>query len=93
MNSAILGLYGVYFVLVAYRGNSSKFLDYITQEGGFVSWAIAIMILGVLYNQDKTRPFVAPLATLMVLSLILSRRADVIGQTEFVYNYLTGKRS
>ncbi len=69
----LLVVYGVYFMLVDYRGNGQKLL---TQLGldvkGFFPWIVSIIILSILYNNEKTRPIVRPFIVLAVITFTLT---------------------
>ncbi len=72
MTGALVGIYGVYFILVAYNGNAKKFFKNIeTDIKGYALWIFMILILGALYENETTRPVVKPFITLAVLSFIV----------------------
>lgn len=86
MNGFILGLYGVYILLVGLAGNSSKLLDLIRQDApGFLPWAVSIAVLAVMYESDTLRPIAKPFIFLLLLTFVLSNFNDLKQQTEMLY--------
>lgn len=90
MSSAILGLYGVFVVLVAYHGNSSALLASVSQEKAFVPWVIVILVLASLEANSATHKFVAPFAALAIITFLVTKFTTVQTDIKSTYSYLTG---
>lgn len=81
MSSALVGLYGVYFLLVGVHGNSSKLLT-LTEENGqdFLVWILAIIVLAALYHVKAIRPAIKPFIALAALVFVLKNWNTVAAQ-------------
>lgn len=83
MMPLFLIIYGAWMVGVGYHGNGSQAGTFIGQQKGFVPWIIAVVILYALSQSDAARPAVKPLATIIIVALVLTRwqtmKADVTG--------------
>lgn len=77
MNNVIIGLYGVFFVLVAYRGNTSEMLDFVLAQEKFVPWVLAILALSFLASNEYSADLVAPFITLLIVTLVVTRFDDI----------------
>ncbi len=81
MAFGLIGLYGVYFVLVGMKGNAGKMIANVQADGkGFMPWLLAIIILRALYNVDSLRPMVKPFIALAVLTFTLKNFNTVAAQ-------------
>lgn len=73
MNALIIGIYGIFFVLVGLAGNAPKLVSMVKSDiGGFLPWAVAIAVLAVAYEYPTTRKMAQPFIFLLILSFILS---------------------
>lgn len=73
MNALLIGIYGIYFVLVGLSGNAPALVQATKQQaGGFLPWAIGIAVLSVAYEYPGTRKMAQPFIILLILSFILS---------------------
>jgi hypothetical protein len=81
MAYGLIGLYGLYFVLVGIHGNSGKMVAQVQQDGkGFIPWVLAILILRAMYSSDTLRPMVKPFIGLAALTFVLKNYAKVVTQ-------------
>lgn len=72
MNTALVGLIGIYAVGVGLHGNAGAAWSAIAQDAqGFVPWLLAVVVLRVAYNSSTLRPLVGPFVGLAVLVYIL----------------------
>lgn len=86
MNGFVLGLYGVYLLLVGLAGNSGKLVDMIRSDApGFLPWAVSIAVLTVMYESDTLRPIAKPFIFLLLLTFVLTNFNDLKSQTEMLY--------
>lgn len=72
MNALIIGIYGLYLLLVGFNGNSKALLDKGTSDAsGFLPWAISIGVLAVMYENDYTKRIAQPFIFLLILTFIV----------------------
>jgi len=82
-----LGLYGLYLMLVAIKGNGTKFVTALQADvPGFLPWLIAAAVLGALYQYDKTRTFAGAFLLLAVITFVTKNFAQLKQQFSAVYN-------
>lgn len=82
MNAFVVGLYGLFFVMVGVKMRSGELVDEVKQDvGGFVPWALAIAVLAIMYEVDETKPIVKPFALLIILNFVLVNFGKI--QNEF----------
>lgn len=82
-----LGLYGLYLLLVAIKGNGSKFVEQLqTDAPAFLPWLIAAAVLGALYEYDKTRTFAGLFLLLAVITFVTKNFAMLKSQFSAIYN-------
>lgn len=82
-----LGLYGLYLLLVAIKGNGSKFVGQLqTDAPAFLPWLIAAAVLGALYEYDKTRTFAGAFLLLAVITFITKNFAQLKAQFQPIYD-------
>jgi hypothetical protein len=78
MNGFIIGLYGVYLLLVGFEGNSSKMVDALRKDApGFLPWAVSIAVLAAMYENENTRQIAKPFIFLLIITFVL-RNFDVL---------------
>ena len=81
MAFGLIGLYGVYFVLVGMKGNAGKMVANVqTDAKGFMPWLLAILVLRALYSVDSLRPIIKPFIGLAALTFVLKNYNTVAGQ-------------
>jgi len=72
MNGLIIGVYGIYFLLVGLAGNAPKLLDMLGEDaGGFLPWIVSIGVLAVAYEYPATQKMARPFILLLILSFVL----------------------
>lgn len=82
-----LGLYGLYLLLVAIKGNGGKFVNQLQADApGFLPWLIAAAVLGALYQYDKTRTFAGAFLLLAVITFVTKNFASLKSQFGAIYN-------
>ena len=82
-----LGLYGLYLLLVAIKGNGSKFVEQLqTDAPAFLPWLIAATVLGALYEYDKTRTFAGLFLLLAVITFVTKNFAQLKSQFSGIYS-------
>jgi hypothetical protein len=87
MTPLFLGLYGVYLILVAVRGNGSALLDLLNRDtSGYMPWLFAIIVLAVLNEFETTEPIVKPIIGLLVLNFFLRNANTVKSQVQQIYS-------
>jgi hypothetical protein len=81
MSYGLVGLYGVYFVLVGINGNAQKLATNVQQDGrNFIPWMLAILVLRAMYASDTLRPMVKPFIGLAALTFFLRNYSKVVTQ-------------
>lgn len=69
MQNGIAGIaLGAYLLAVAYQGNATNLLHAVEQERGYIKWGVAALLLYWAWENDKLRPFVAPLVIVAVIA-------------------------
>lgn len=82
MNGLILGLYGIYLLYVGMTGKTDAVKAELNQDmPGFIPWALAIVGLIVLAQNDKTEKVVKPFIFLLILNFVLMNFGNL--QNEF----------
>ena len=72
MNTALVGLIGLYAVGVGLHGNAAAAGAEIAADArGFVPWLLAVIVLRIAYNSATLKPFVGPFIGLAVLVYII----------------------
>ncbi len=83
MNYALVGAYGIYFILVGVHGNASRLLTIVEDNGReFLVWILAVLVLRALYNVPALRPAVKPFIALAALTFVLINWNQVISQLD-----------
>lgn len=86
MNDLVIGLYGVYLLMVGLAGNGQKTIAAVQQDGkGFLPWGISLAVLAVLYNVDETRPVAKPFIGLLILSFVLKNWKKLSKESQTIW--------
>ena len=86
MNGFILGLYGVYLLLVGFNGNSAEMVERLRADApGFLPWAVSIAVLAAMYENENTRQIAKPFIFLLILTFILRNFNTLRAQSEELY--------
>lgn len=82
-----LGLYALYLLLVAINGNGSALASALQDDApGFLPWLIAALVIGGLYEFDKTRQFAVIFLTLVILTYVLRNFSTLKAQFAPIFN-------
>lgn len=85
MNYTLIGLYGVYLVFVGMAGKSADLKALFESDiKGFAPWAVAIVILKVMYDVDSLKPAVKPFIFLAVLTFVLKNWNMLVNQANSI---------
>jgi len=72
MNGLILGLYGVYLIVIGVRGETDQLQAKIqTDLPGFIPWALSIVVLIILAQTEATAKVVKPFVFLLALTFVV----------------------
>lgn len=81
MSAGLVGLYGIYLVLVGVHANTDSLLTLVEDNGkDFLVWILAIAILSALYHVNTIRPVVKPFIALAILVFVLKNWGTVSAQ-------------
>jgi hypothetical protein len=71
-DSLVLGILGIYVLAVVFTGHARPFTHAIGQDTqSFFPWVIAVILLALLAQNDKTKAAVLPIGGLLLLNVIL----------------------
>ncbi len=91
MNNLLVGLYGVWFLMVASKGNSAEAIADVQKDApGFLPWVISIIVLAWLYNNEATQKAVKPFIFLIILAFVLKNYQTIKAQFGGIYQSATG---
>lgn len=94
MNNILVGLYALYFFFTAYKGNSAKAMADIQRDApGFMPWMLSIIVLSLLYNNEKTRKITEPFIFLIVVSFVLKNFTQIKTEVQTIYQGAVGSTS
>lgn len=88
MNGLIVGVYGLYLILVGFNGNASSLAGKVQDDAPkFLPWVIAIFVLAFLHGSSETgRKVTGPFIALLVLSFVLNRFSTLQAQTKQLWD-------
>jgi hypothetical protein len=72
MDSIILTLAGIYFLMVGIQGNALNFFAALAADETFLYWIIAILVITALWETDYGAEIAKPAALLIVLGFLLA---------------------
>ncbi len=72
MDSIILTLAGIYFLMVGIQGNALNFFAALAADETFLYWIIAILVITALWETDYGAEVAKPAALLIVLGFLLA---------------------
>lgn len=82
MNGLIIGLYGIYILVIGMTGKTDAVTAELNQDmPGFIPWALAIVGLIILAQSDTTEKMVKPFIFLLILNFVLMNFGNL--QSEF----------
>lgn len=86
MSNLLVGIYAVYLLFVAYKGNASEIMGDVQEDApGFLPWMVAVVVLSVLYNNDTARPIVKPFIFLAILTFVLKNFVPLKTEVQKIY--------
>lgn len=90
MNGLIIGVYGIFFLLVGLAGNAGKLLDALGEDaGGFLPWVVAIGALAVAYEYPATQKMARPFILLLILSFVLFNYENLLAEYKRLQKFAT----
>ena len=91
MSNLLVGFYALYFFMTAYKGDSQKVMGLVQQDAPkFLPWAVVIVVLSMLYNNDKTHKIVEPFIFLAVLAFVLKNFGVISAEFSKIYHSASG---
>ena len=91
MSNLLIGFYGLYLLMTAYKGDSQKVMGFVQEDAPkFLPWAIAIVVLSLLYNNDKTHKIVEPFIFLAILTFVLKNFKVISAEVSKIYHSASG---
>ena len=94
MPALIIGLYGIYLLMVGVSGNSKVLREYASADApGFLPWAISLGVLATMYEIPQTKKLAGPFLLLMAITFVV-RNFDML-QSQFreLYSMAQGAAS
>lgn len=92
MNGLVIGLYGLYILLVGFNGNSTTLKDKALADApGFLPWAVSLGVLAAMYQNDATKKVAQPFMVLLILTFVLTNFAKLKDESQKVWNLSQGK--
>lgn len=86
MNGLILGAYGLYLIVVGFRGNASALMDEAEKDApAFIPWALSIAALAAMSNYEVTAKIVKPFILLLILNFVLLNFDNLKGEISKLY--------
>jgi hypothetical protein len=90
-NSAALNgvsaIYGVYILLVTWKGNAQPFLDNMQRDGpGYLPWLISVVVLYWLHSIESTKKMADAFIVLALITLVLMRFSTIKSQFKSLYS-------
>jgi hypothetical protein len=86
-----LGLYGLFFFLVALNGNAGPLVtDLKADMGHFLPWLIVAAVLGGLYDYDYTHAFALAFLLLVILGFMLMNFSTLKAEAQKIYSGAVG---
>lgn len=93
MNGLILGLYGVYLLVVGIQGKSDNLLQELDKDmPGFIPWALAIVGLIIMAQTEATQKVVKPFIFLLILNFVLMNFGNLTQEVNRLRALATGAK-
>lgn len=90
MNSLLIGIIGVFLVLVGVNGNAGKLADAAKEDiPQFIPWAFALGVILVMSENEYTEKFAKPFLILLVLNFFLSNWPTIESQSRTLFQMAT----
>ena len=91
MTSLLIGIYGIYFIAVGVKGNTSAMVKALESDlPGFTPWLVVVVVLTALYDVPEFKGPVEAFAVLAALGLLVNQKSNVVPQFEAFYQQITG---
>lgn len=91
MPALIIGLYGIYLLMVGVGGNSKTLLQYASADApGFLPWAISLGVLATINEIPATKKLAAPFLLLLAISFIVKNFEILQSQFRELYSMAAG---
>jgi hypothetical protein len=91
MNGLILGLYGIYLVVIGVRGKTDDLQALLAQDlPKFIPWALAIVVLVVMSQTEATAKLVKPFIFLLILNFTLRNWTNLANEVNKLQNIAGG---
>ena len=82
MAALIIGLYGIYLLMVGVSGNAKTLQQYASADApGFLPWAISLGVLAVIYEIPETKRLAFPFILLLAITFVVKNFETL--QTQF----------
>lgn len=87
MAALIIGLYGIYLLLVGVSGNAKTLQQYASADApGFLPWAISLGVLAVIYEIPETKRLAFPFILLMAITFVVKNFEMLQSQFKELYS-------
>jgi hypothetical protein len=86
MNALVIGLYGLFIILVGFNGHSKELMAEGSADApGFLPWAISIAVLAVMYENQYTQKVAQPFIVLLIVTFIVKNFDKLQSQFKQLY--------
>ncbi len=87
MPALIIGLYGIYLLMVGVSGNAKTLQQYASADApGFLPWAISLGVLATIYEIPQTKPLAGPFLLLMAIAFVVKNFETLQSQFRELYS-------
>lgn len=95
MNAMVIGVYGLYLILVGLKGNAGQLTTNVQNDAPkFLPWIIAIFVLAILHGSSDTgKKITSPFIGLLILTYVLKNFTTLQQQSEALWNMAAGATS
>lgn len=91
MNGLVLGLYGIYLVVIGVRGKTDDLQALLAQDlPKFIPWALSIVVLVVMSQTEATAKLVKPFIFLLILNFTLRNWTNLVNEVNKLQNIAGG---
>lgn len=87
MTSIMIGLHGLYLIVVGANGNVNKLMGLLSDDvKPFIPWIFAILVISLLSQHEDTKKLIAPFITLLALNFVLRNFETVKAEVNKIYS-------
>lgn len=87
MPALIIGLYGIYLLMVGVSGNAKTLQQYASADApGFLPWAVSLGVLAVMYEVPQTKRLAGPFLLLAGVSFVVMNFERLQSQFRELYS-------